>query len=139
LHPADWTFDNCPGTNTAAALTIQITDDLAQGCGREGGFFSILVLSIPGDHRSEVGHTDVYIGSVQATKDVTVGGVAGTRSAALIPKDPGMGPEDGTTQVLYLFLTGGNTYVVLYQHRPIYPDATATFDLLVASTFKFSN
>ena len=81
---------------------------------------------------------DVYVGSVQSTSEVLADGITGTRSSALIPKDPGMGPEDGTTQVLYLFFTGGNTYVVLYQHRPIYADATATFDLLVRTTFKFS-
>ena len=138
LHPADWNFDNCPGGNSGAAHAIQVTANGGQSCGSESGFYSLLVMSILGDHRSEVGHNYVYIGTVQSTKDVTRDGVTGTRSEALIPKDPGMGPEGGTTQVLYLFFTGGNTYLVLYQHRPIYSDATATFDLLVASTFKFS-
>ena len=135
-HPTNWNFSNCPGDSFSAA-SAQLPDG---GCHGEGsGSFEALVLSIAGDHRSApANHEYLFVGTVQSSSQLVVDGSTGTRFAALISQDPGMGPAAGTTQVLYVFYAGGRTYLLLYQHQPSLADRSATFDTLVSKTLRFS-
>src|SRR5260370_38581093 len=49
-----------------------------------------------------------------------------------------MGPEAGTTQIVYDVFNGRVTYLVLYQHRPSTSDESSVFDDLMLRCFRFS-
>ncbi len=99
----------------------------------------MLVMSVPGDQTSApTQHNYVWIGSIDHQAATRVDGVDGTRISAHVDKHPGMGPEAGTTQIMYDVYNGKRTYLVLYQHRPSQTDYSTAFDNVMQHSFRFS-
>jgi hypothetical protein len=135
-HPAEWQFINCE--NYAYAMWFGSAEGV--GCvGESSGYFAMSVDSVEGDQRSAPAQGNyIHIGTVDGVTPIKVDGVDGTRTSAHIDSNPGMGPEGGTTQILYDFYNETRTYLVLYQHRPSEPDYSPAFDDLMQRTFRFS-
>jgi hypothetical protein len=135
-HPASWQFINCE--NYSYAMWFGSAEGV--GCvGESSGYFAMSVDSVAGDHRSAPAQgNNIYVGTVDLVTPVQVDGVDGTRTSAHIDSNPGMGPEAGTTQILYDVYNGTRTYLVLYQHRPSESDYSPAFDDLMQHSFRFS-
>jgi len=135
-HPADWHFINCE--NYAYAVWFGSADGV--GCvGESSGYFAMSVDSVEGDQRSAPAQGNyIHVGTIDKVTPVQVDGVDGTRTSAHIASNPGMGPEAGTTQILYDVFNGTRTYLVLYQHRPSTSDESSVFDDLMLRSFRFS-
>jgi len=135
-YPTTWVQRTCPaGGHTglflapsSAALAVCNSDNVGQ----------ISVTVIPGDQRA--GFT--LTGSTGlASTPVTVGGVAGTRHSGTAVEPEALGPPAGTRQILYVFFTGGRTFVCSYSQAPTGATATdvaADFDLMVTATLSFA-
>ena len=134
-HPAAWKFTNCE--NYGYAIGFNYQEGICPG--ESDGTFDMIVMSVEGDQTSAPSQRSyVWIGTIDAQTTVRVDGVDGTRISAHVDKDPGMGPEAGTTQIMYDVYSGKRTYVVLYQHRPNQADYSATFDDVMGHSFRFS-
>jgi hypothetical protein len=134
-HPASWSFTNCE--NYGYAIGFSASEGVCPG--ESGGGFDMLVMSVQGDQRSAPTQDKyVWIGSIDHQADTQVDGVDGTRMSAHVDKDPGMGPEAGTTQIMYDVYNGTRTYLVLYQHRPNQTDYSMAFDDVMQHSFRFS-
>jgi hypothetical protein len=135
-HPPSWKFTNCE--NFAYAIWFGTADNV--GCaGESSGYFAIIVLSVPGDQRSAPSQGNyIHVGTVDQAAAVQVSGIEGVRTTAHLDSNPGMGPEAGTTQLLYDVYNGARTYFALYQHRPTEPDNSSAFDDLMQHSFKFA-
>ena len=134
-HPASWSFTNCE--NYGYAIGFSASEGACPG--ESSGFFDMLVMSVQGDQRSAPTQRNyVWIGSIDHQAATQVDGVDGTRISAHVDKDPGMGPEAGTTQIMYDVYNGTRTYLVLYQHRPNQADYSTAFDDVMQHSFRFS-
>jgi len=110
-------------------------------CSGEQYGSTMLIESEAGDHSAdpENGST-IAVGLRQSSQPVVVSGASGTRRTYLYGKDSQSMSGDslaGTTEVLYIFVTGGRTYFAAYWHYPADPDLTADFDRMVTGTLKF--
>jgi hypothetical protein len=135
-HPASWHFINCE--NYAYATWFGSAEGV--GCvGESSGYFAMTVDSVEGDQRLAPAQGKyIHVGTIDRVTPIKVDRVDGTRTSAHIAANPGMGPEAGTTQILYDVYNGSRTYLVLYQHRPSEPDNSSAFDDLMQQSFRFS-
>jgi len=135
-YPTNWAQRTCPaGGHTglflapsSAALAVCNSDNVGQ----------MAVTVIPGDQRA--GFTLAGSTGLVSTP-VTVGGVAGTRQSGTAVEPEALGPPAGTRQIMYVFFTGGRTYVCSYSQAPTGATATdvaADFDLMVTATLSFT-
>lgn len=110
------------------------------GChGESSGYFAIIVMSVVGDQQSAPSQGSyIYIGAADKTGTTNVDGVEGSRSTARIVSNLPLGPEVGTTQILYDIYNGTRTYFALYQHRQIEPDYSSAFDDMMQHSFRLS-
>jgi hypothetical protein len=135
-HSADWQFINCENY----AYAVWFGSPAGVGCvGESSGYFAMIVDSVEGDQRTAPAQGNyIHVGTVDRVTPVQLDGVDGTRTSAHIDSNPGMGPEAGTTQVLYDVYNGTRTYLVLYQHRPSTSDESSVFDDLMQRSFRLS-
>ena len=134
-HPATWKFTNCENYGYAIGFAYQ--EGICPG--ESGGSFDMLVMSPEGDQTSSPEqHNYVWMAPIEERTPTRVDGIDGNRLVAHVDRDPGMGPEAGTTQVMYDVYNGKRTYLALYQHRPNATDYTAAFDDVMQHSFRFS-
>ena len=80
----------------------------------------------------------MYVGTRKTSKSLVVDGIKGTRRTYLVTKTLALGPAKGTIQVVYAFVTGGETHFAIYNRYPKAPDLTAAFDKMITKTLHFS-
>ena len=97
----------------------------------------MMVWGVPGQVSAESG-SGAYVGTRTSSKSVVVDGVRGTRRTYLVIKALPLGPPKGTIQIVYTFVTGGETHFALYNRYPKAPDLTAAFDRMITKTLHFS-
>jgi hypothetical protein len=74
--------------------------------------------------------------------EVTVDGVKGQKITGTFHQaadTAGLGIADNTKVIAYLFVTGGKTYVALYQQQPAMPDVANDFQVMITRTLKFNS
>jgi hypothetical protein len=85
---------------------------------------------LPKDQYKEITVAPVTVNRVKGQK------VSGTFHISA--NAAGVSLADNTKVVGYVFVTGGKTYVALYQQQPSMPDVLTDFNLMVNKTLKFS-
>jgi hypothetical protein len=137
-YPATWSLaehlDQC-----ADGLTLIGPSEQSVGACASENSGEVSLYGSPGDNRGSyklgLDYKDVAI------TDITVNGVAGTRSTGTVSNS---GPEEGvgilpdnTKTVRYVFYTNGWTYYINYSQTPVYPDALNQF-VQIVQTFTFT-
>ncbi len=132
LCPDGWLYVNCEQSPFIMPYTWLINPG---GCSQEGYGVRMMVWSQQGLHSAA---ENTYLGQPQSSQSVIVAGVSGTRRMYLVTAANPLPPPKGTAQVIYTFLTGGRTYVALYDRYPGDRDLTADFDQMVTTGLRFS-
>lgn len=133
--PAGWTFANCESNDTHGAFTWLINPN---GCSSEQNGARMMVWGVPGQVSAEGGGAGMYVGTRKTSKSLVVDGIQGTRRTYLVTKALPLGPAKGTIQVVYTFVTGGETHFAIYNRYPKEPDLTAAFDKMITTTLHLS-
>ena len=98
----------------------------------------MMVWGVPGEVSAEAGASGMYVGTRKSSKTLVIDGIRGTRRTYLVTKSLPLPPPKGTVQVVYTFVTGGETHFAQYDHYPKEPDLTAAFDRMITTTLRFS-
>jgi hypothetical protein len=133
--PAGWKYVNCESSATIGAFTWLINPG---GCSPEPYGARMMVWGVPGEVSAESGASGMYVGTRKSSKNLVIDGISGTRRTYLVTKSLPLPPPKGTTQVVYTFVTGGETHFAQYNRYPKEPDLTAAFDLMITKTLRFS-
>ena len=133
--PAGWKYVNCESDNNHGAFTWLINPN---GCSPEPYGARMMVWGVPGEVSAEGGGSGMYVGTRKSSKTLVIDGIRGTRRTYLVTKSLPLPPPKGTVQVVYTFVTGGETHFAQYNHYPKEPDLTAAFDRMITTTLRFS-
>ena len=133
--PAGWKYVNCESNNSHGAFTWLINPN---GCSPEPYGARMMVWGVPGEVSAEAGASGMYVGTRKSSKTLVIDGIRGTRRTYLVTKSLPLPPPKGTVQVVYTFVTGGETHFAQYDHYPKEPDLTAAFDRMITTTLRFS-
>jgi hypothetical protein len=135
---AGWQYLNCESSDVNGAFTWLINPNV---CGPKTTGARMMVWTLPGDvtatHESNVDPM-MYVGTRQSSRNVTVDGIIGTRRTYLVNKTLASGPPKGTIQILYMFVTGGETHLAQYDRYPKEVNLTTAFDRMIITTLSFS-
>jgi hypothetical protein len=130
--PTGWHYMNCEGTSAYPPHTMLVNPDPV--CNEEEYGVRAFAISYQG-----LSDPPRYLGTLQTSRNITVDGVAGTRSVYLVTVDNPLPPPKGTVQVMYKFVSGARTYYLEYDHFPDSIDRTSAFDQMVTSSLRFSS
>lgn len=135
-HPSKWTTEpaGAPEMCTPELTLLATSKENIAKCPGES-FGQMAFDSVVGDKTS-----DYKLNYPNTT--VTVDGVTGVRYEGEVTstsQSAGIGPEDGTKEVLYVFYDGTRTYRAMYYQYPDAEDITEDFDVIVTKTLKFAN
>jgi len=127
--PQGWKVIDCPQTEFHSPYTWLINP--AEQCRQQMSGVRAFVISLDRDQPPAS-----YLGAQQASRQVTVDSVTGTRIVYVVSANS-MPPPKDTVQLLYRFSTGGRTFYAQYDRYPDDTDRTAEFDRMVTETLKF--
>jgi hypothetical protein len=138
-YPKTWV--KAPNTDQCTQNFLMLGGDQASaGTCASSNLGEIIVTSVEGDQTKKYDLPKEQYKDVTVSQ-VTVNGVKGqkvtgtfhvTANAAVVSL------TDNTKVVGYAFVSGGKTYVALYQQQPTMPDVLKDFNLMVTKTLKFS-
>lgn len=139
-YPKTWV--KAPNTDQCTLNFLMLGGDQASAgvCASEK-LGEVIVTSVDGQNNvqnaqfSKTDYPDVAISKV------TVNGVAGQKITGTYHTNQTTivkGLTDNTKVTGYVFVTGGKTYVALYQQQPNMPNVLKDFNLMVTKTLKFS-
>jgi len=98
----------------------------------------MMVWSVRGHVSAEGRGSGSYVGTRKSSKNVVVDAVSGTRRTYIVTATLPLPPIKGTIQVVYTFVTAGETHFAQYDRYPQEADLTAAFDKMIMTTLHFS-
>lgn len=131
-YPPTWVTATSPELCSPGLTLLGSRSDKVGKCGSDS-LGEVLIASYEGDKTAE------FKKSYPSTS-VTIDGVTGTRYAGAIQDadaESGLGPENGTKEVVYVVYANGRTHQATYYQYPGEKDVSGTFDVLVVKTLTF--